>query len=314
MSNPTHLTSTSTLAASGLRSNVQISTEAGLRDSRLDLIHDRVSPESTMSSTISTCRPVMSESRSLRMRTTPLDLVPDPDDDTAIQSTGAVTGRARIRSAMTMTAPLRTPTSRRSLPAYSWAISPASSASLAWISSSLMRTRSRSAPMWAASTAAPGGWGAGGWWCLVNPIAGGDGDPTAGSGDAQVSGGVHRALPVPPGEQPVAGVGVPGADLAGRGAGRDEQAPPDPGSDRARDAGQLLDRPRLRSQRGHRGVGQVGEVVGVVTQQGCRARQRRGHPRPEVALQVGQGPAGADPGEGRVLVHRVVPPGQALRP
>jgi hypothetical protein len=38
MSNPTHLTSTSTLAASGLRSSVQISTLAGLRDSRLLLI------------------------------------------------------------------------------------------------------------------------------------------------------------------------------------------------------------------------------------------------------------------------------------
>ena len=69
-----------------------------------------------------------------------------------------------------------------------------------------------------------------------------------------------------------------------------------------------------RSQRGHRGVGRAVEVVGVVTQQGCRARQRRGHARAEVALEVGQGPAGADPGEGGVLVHRVVPPGQALRP
>ena len=38
----------------------------------------------------------------------------------------------------------------------------------------------------------------------------------AGSAHPQVAGGVHRALPVPGGEQPVAGVGVPGADLAGR--------------------------------------------------------------------------------------------------
>ncbi len=49
------------------------------------------------------------------MRTTPEDFVPDPYEDTAIQS--IVTGecRARARSAMTMTAPLRTPTRRMSL-------------------------------------------------------------------------------------------------------------------------------------------------------------------------------------------------------
>ena len=35
------------------------------------MIHDRVRPESMMSSTISTCRPVMSVSRSLMIRTTP---------------------------------------------------------------------------------------------------------------------------------------------------------------------------------------------------------------------------------------------------
>ena len=39
-----------------------------------------------MSSTIRTWRPVMSVSRSLRIRTTPEDLVPEPYDDTAIQS------------------------------------------------------------------------------------------------------------------------------------------------------------------------------------------------------------------------------------
>ena len=39
-----------------------------------------------MSSTTSTCLPVMSRSRSLRIRTTPRDLVPEPYDDTAIQS------------------------------------------------------------------------------------------------------------------------------------------------------------------------------------------------------------------------------------
>ena len=51
------------------------------------------------------------------MRTTPEDLVPDPYDEIAIQS--ICTGRciARARSAITMTAPLSTPTSSRSRPA-----------------------------------------------------------------------------------------------------------------------------------------------------------------------------------------------------
>ena len=42
------------------------------------VIQDRVSPESMMSSTMRTCRPVMSVSRSLRMRTTPDDVVAEP--------------------------------------------------------------------------------------------------------------------------------------------------------------------------------------------------------------------------------------------
>ncbi len=39
-----------------------------------------------ISSTITTCRPLMSVSRSLRIRTTPLDFVPEPYDEIAIQS------------------------------------------------------------------------------------------------------------------------------------------------------------------------------------------------------------------------------------
>ena len=66
------------MAASGLRRSVQTSTEAGPREPRFAMSQDRVRPESTMSSTISTCLPVMSRSRSLRMRTTPEDFVPDP--------------------------------------------------------------------------------------------------------------------------------------------------------------------------------------------------------------------------------------------
>ena len=45
------------------------------------------------------------------MRTTPDDFVPEPYDEIAIQSVSAGKLSRRDRSAMTMTAPLRTPTS-----------------------------------------------------------------------------------------------------------------------------------------------------------------------------------------------------------
>ena len=78
MSQPTYFTSTGICSASGLRSRVQISTLAGLRELRLEVSQDRVSPVSMISSTMTTWRPEMSVSRSLRIRTTPLDLVPEP--------------------------------------------------------------------------------------------------------------------------------------------------------------------------------------------------------------------------------------------
>ena len=65
---------------------MQISTEAALREARLAVSQLRVRPVSMISSTIRTWRPVMSVSRSLRMRTTPELLVPEPYDETAIQS------------------------------------------------------------------------------------------------------------------------------------------------------------------------------------------------------------------------------------
>ena len=73
-------------------------------------------PESTMSSMISTLRPAMSVSRSFTMRTTPLDSVPAPYDEVAIQSISMSRRSSRARSAITMTAPRRTPTSSRSRP------------------------------------------------------------------------------------------------------------------------------------------------------------------------------------------------------
>ncbi|CAM5334214.1 hypothetical protein SCALM49S_01607 [Streptomyces californicus] len=129
-----------TFAASGLRSRVQTSSEAGSREPRLDSSQDSVRPESMMSSTIRTCLPLMSVSRSLRIRTTPDDWVPAPYDETAIQSIVTGDDRARARSAMTITAPLRTPTMSRSLPAYSASIFPASSTSFASISSLVRST------------------------------------------------------------------------------------------------------------------------------------------------------------------------------
>ncbi len=105
-----------------------------------------------MSSTIRTWRPLMSVSRSLRIRTTPEDCVPAPYEDTAIQSIVTGVDSARARSAITITAPLSTPTISRSLPAYSASIFEASSASLASMSSLVMSTFSRSAPMSFAST------------------------------------------------------------------------------------------------------------------------------------------------------------------
>jgi len=100
----------------GLRP-VHPAVDAGPRERRLPASQDKVSPESTMSSTMSTCRPVMSVSRSFRIRTTPEDLVPEPYEEIAIQSIWTGRCMARDRSAMTMTAPFSTPTSSRSRPA-----------------------------------------------------------------------------------------------------------------------------------------------------------------------------------------------------
>src|SRR6478672_372237 len=74
MSKPTYSTVTSTLIASGLRSNATTRTEAGLRLCRFFSSHDKVRPESMMSSTMSTCCPAISRSRSLRIRTTPSEV------------------------------------------------------------------------------------------------------------------------------------------------------------------------------------------------------------------------------------------------
>ena len=117
MSKPTYLTGTSTLTASGLRSRATTSTEAGLRAVRLRSSQDSVSPESMMSSTMSTCWPAMSRSRSLRMRTTPELAVAPAYELTAMNSIVEGRSSARARSDMNIAAPLSTPTSNGSRPA-----------------------------------------------------------------------------------------------------------------------------------------------------------------------------------------------------
>src|SRR3954468_11715952 len=113
-----YFTGTSRFKASGLRSNAQTSTDAGPRDFKLRRSQDSVSPESMMSSTSNTSRPAMSRSRSFMMRTTPEDDVAPPYDDTAMKSIVTIADvSARDRSAMTMQAPLSTPTSSTSRPA-----------------------------------------------------------------------------------------------------------------------------------------------------------------------------------------------------
>ena len=145
-----------------------------------------------------------------------------------------------------------------------------------------------------------GSWcgGARAWLAYSTRAAAADGDPTAGPARrAGPPGSVHRALPVPAGEQRVARVGVP--------ACRPARPAPRPRRARRRQT-------RVRTARGsagerrrpataaapsaaHRGVGEVVEVVGVVAQQVGRAGQRRGDPGPEVALEVGAGPGGPGP-------------------
>src|SRR5690606_1632249 len=228
MSNPTHSTSMATLAASGLRSSVHTLREAGSREPRLEISQDRVSPESMMSSTIRTCRPLMSVSRSLRIRTTPEDWVPAPYDDTAIQSMVTGVDSARARSAITITAALSTPTISRSLPAYSASILAASSTSLASISSLVMSTFSRSAPMSFASTASlsvvppagpvrpatrTGRWG---------PDSALPNDQSATlPADDDPAGEIDGSLTAPAGDQPVDLLDVAGEQRSGRGSGLD---------------------------------------------------------------------------------------------
>src|SRR3954466_9523250 len=119
ISKPVKRMGSSTLRREGLVSRAQTSSEAGLRAPRLRMRYCSVRPESTMSSTISTSRPSIGVSRSLRIRTTPLESVAEPYDETAMKSPAHGIEIWRMRSARKNTAPLSTPMSSRSRSAYS---------------------------------------------------------------------------------------------------------------------------------------------------------------------------------------------------
>jgi hypothetical protein len=105
-------------------------------------------PESRMSSTMRTCLPVMSASRSLRMRTTPGGLGARAVGRDRHPVHVDARGSARMRSAITMTAPLRTPTSRKVLArVVRWRSRRPAPQFGAWICSSVIRTFSRSLPI-----------------------------------------------------------------------------------------------------------------------------------------------------------------------
>src|SRR3954466_10515935 len=119
ISKPVKRSGRSTLRRDGLVSSAQTSSVAGLRAPRLRSRYCSVRPESTMSSTISTWRPSIGVSRSLRIRTTPLESVAEPYDETAMKSTSHGIEIWRMRSARKNTAPLRTPIRSKSRSAYS---------------------------------------------------------------------------------------------------------------------------------------------------------------------------------------------------
>src|SRR3954468_16221237 len=317
MSKPTHSTSMATLAASGLRSRVHTLSDSGSREPRLERSHDRVRPESMMSSTIRTCLPLMSVSRSLRIRTTPEDWVPAPYDDTAIQSMVTGVDSARARSAMTITAPLRTPTISRSLPAYSASIFAASSTSFASISSLVMSTSLRSAPMSFASPAS---------LSVVPPAVrrspgGAKGSALPNHQSATLALGddlareIDGSLAAPAGDQTVDFLDVTGEERTGRGACLDGRLAQDAAAHRGRQGVELgaLQKAGCVAYGGLGPAGPGVEGVGVVAGELGRTGEGLDDSFAERLLQGGQAFV-AQPGArvGGVGVVRIVPDGQGL--
>src|SRR3954447_15660257 len=288
----------STLRRVGFVRRAQTSSVAGLRAPRLRMRYCRVSPESTMSSTIRTWRPSIGVSRSLRIRTTPLESVAEPYDDTAMKSTSHGIEIWRMTSARKKTAPLRTPMRSRSRSAYSWV--------MAWPSERTRCLRSSG-------------------WTRISPIAGSRIGARSlrardrqrrcalaaqhGSVDDRAGALAEVERAVPEGQDVVQPAGRAGAQSARRVLG---QAAHDQPRQRPRQGGQVGDLDPVAP--GQRGVDDEVEHLGLVAQQ-------RGGPH-DVALgrrvdraQRGHEAVPYPPARGYALpVGRVLPPRQPAAP
>src|SRR4051812_5677085 len=210
-----------------------------------------VRPESTMSSTIRTSRPSIGVSRSLRIRTTPLESVAEPYEETAMKSTSHGIEIWRMRSARKNTAPFSTPISSRSRSAYS-AVTASPSARTRCLSSS--------------------------GWTRISPMSGSrmrrrSLRPVRRKGRCALAAqhaAVHdrpRAAPeveraVAEREDLVEPAGRLGAQLAG---GRLGEPAHDEARERARQRGEVVDRDPVAT--GERGVDDDVEDLGLVAQQ-----------------------------------------------
>ncbi len=223
--------------------------------------------------------------------------MPAPYEDTAIQSIVTGVDSARARSAITITAPLSTPTISRSLPAYSASIFAASSVSLASISSLVMSTFSRSAPMSFASTRITFGRPTGrsgpprdpcGRWGPDSALPNHQ-SATLTTGD-DPAGEIDGPLTAPAGDQPVDLLDVPGEQRTGRCAGLDGGPAQHPAAHGGR---QVVQRGALQAAVGvpdaGRGLPGPGvEGVGVVTGELGRTGEGLDDALAEGLLQGGQ--------------------------
>src|SRR5450631_1741244 len=202
------------------------------------------------------------------------------------------------------------------------------------ISFSVTSTRSRSAPISAASTTTP--WlrsrlrvcAGSGSVCrppagLFNLTGSCDHYSPVGAAALQMARQIDRALPPPAGDKGVERVDLAGDQGAGRTPGLDGKQAPDPGPDGFR---QPRQRGRLDPSPGVPGpvhlsagelntcrAGQIVERIGVLTQEVGRACQGNDRSRAELGLQQGQQGASANPSEGRVAVLWIYPRREAGR-
>src|SRR4051812_42357928 len=206
-----------------------------------------VSPESTMSSTIRTWRPSIGVSRSLRIRTTPLESVAEPYDDTAMKSTSHGIEIWRMTSARKKTAPFSTPIRSRSRSAYSSLIASPSDRTRCLRSSGWTRISPISGSRIGAGSLRPAG---GQGRCALAAQHGALDDRTGAAAE------VERA--VAERDDVVQARGRLRAQRAGRVLG---QAAHDEARERARQRGEVLDRDPVASRQ--RGVHDDVEDLGL---------------------------------------------------